>query len=209
MRSAPEVKAKIESGAMNITTVAQVQVMIRQDQTQDQIKRTPNEKRDLFTAFENKTSREVKHQIAEMRGERTFSKLHLELDEEADQLWREVKTKIAHQTMGSELNCFKALLRSFLEKTTVPKSQRSISGSTRIQKPSVTIAVPRSTRRQVLARDKHECQNCGSQHALQIDHIQPRAKFGSNDPQNLRVLCRNCNLHFAVKEFGVSATRRA
>ncbi len=55
--------------------------------------------------------------------------------------------------------------------------------------------VPGNVRYDVLARDR-KCKLCGrgpSDAILQVDHIIPRAKGGSNDPSNLQVLCAECN----------------
>lgn len=52
-------------------------------------------------------------------------------------------------------------------------------------------------------RSQAACQNCGSTHALEVDHIIPRAKGGSNEPENLRLLCHNCNQRAAIEEFGM------
>lgn len=57
-------------------------------------------------------------------------------------------------------------------------------------------------RDEIWMRADNKCEKCGSQHALQIDHIKPKAKGGSNDPDNLRLLCRNCNQRAAIEEFG-------
>ena len=51
----------------------------------------------------------------------------------------------------------------------------------------------------VLKRDKHKCQICGKSPAtypeleLEIDHITPVSKGGSNDMENLQTLCILCN----------------
>jgi len=37
------------------------------------------------------------------------------------------------------------------------------------------------------------CVECGAESDLTTDHIVPRSKGGTNDPSNLRVLCRPCN----------------
>ena len=48
-------------------------------------------------------------------------------------------------------------------------------------------------RQQILERDRFTCQECGATDALQIDHIHPRIKGGTNHPTNLQVLCQPCN----------------
>ena len=49
----------------------------------------------------------------------------------------------------------------------------------------------------ILKRDNHTCQACGATPqdgaTLEIDHIQPFSKGGTDDPDNLQVLCRECN----------------
>jgi 5-methylcytosine-specific restriction endonuclease McrA len=46
---------------------------------------------------------------------------------------------------------------------------------------------------EVFARDPHKCRCCGSSEKLTIDHIVPLTRGGSNDLDNLQILCRNCN----------------
>ena len=58
-----------------------------------------------------------------------------------------------------------------------------------------TEPVSDSVRYQVLKRDR-KCQLCGAgpDHApLQVDHILPRSQGGTNDIENLQVLCALCN----------------
>jgi len=58
-----------------------------------------------------------------------------------------------------------------------------------------TDPVPYSVRYQVLSRDR-VCQLCGATRdddRLEVDHIIPRSRGGSNDPDNLQVLCAPCN----------------
>ena len=54
-----------------------------------------------------------------------------------------------------------------------------------------------SLRFDILKRDDYRCQMCGvtakDGGKLEVDHIVPVAKNGSNDVDNLQVLCRDCN----------------
>jgi len=51
----------------------------------------------------------------------------------------------------------------------------------------------------VLARDKWKCLSCGRSSKedgvlLEVDHIIPRSKGGSDDMSNLQTLCKKCNI---------------
>lgn len=59
------------------------------------------------------------------------------------------------------------------------------------------LRVPNKTRHEVFKRDNYRCVECGATKAhtmLTIDHITPRSKGGSNDIDNLQVLCIKCNM---------------
>lgn len=51
-------------------------------------------------------------------------------------------------------------------------------------------------------RDPKTGKVCGSRHQIQIDHVKPKALGGSDDPDNLRILCRQHNLLMAERSFG-------
>jgi hypothetical protein len=48
-------------------------------------------------------------------------------------------------------------------------------------------------RQYIFDRDGRVCCECQATDNLTIDHITPRSCGGTNDPDNLRVLCRSCN----------------
>jgi len=58
-----------------------------------------------------------------------------------------------------------------------------------------TTTIPPRVRREVLARDKHQCQapGCGRTRFLEVHHIKPRNQGGSNESENLMTLCASCH----------------
>ncbi len=56
--------------------------------------------------------------------------------------------------------------------------------------------IPRKLRHEVFKRDGYRCRECGAskdETSLEIDHIVPVARGGTNDIDNLQTLCRECN----------------
>ena len=53
--------------------------------------------------------------------------------------------------------------------------------------------LPDHTRSLVLRRDRVQCVWCGSKGRLEVDHIIPWSAGGTDDMDNLRTLCHDCN----------------
>lgn len=53
--------------------------------------------------------------------------------------------------------------------------------------------VPPVSRREVLRRDNHTCQYCGSGKKLTLDHVIPRSKGGQHTWNNVVTACTGCN----------------
>ncbi|MBD3222856.1 hypothetical protein GF314_16635, partial [bacterium] len=58
-----------------------------------------------------------------------------------------------------------------------------------------TTTIPPRTRREVLARDRHRCRAPGCDHRgfLEVHHVNPRSRGGTNAPDNLITLCSACH----------------
>lgn len=53
--------------------------------------------------------------------------------------------------------------------------------------------VPPVNRREVMRRDNHTCQYCGSTRHLTIDHVMPRSRGGTHTWDNVVAACETCN----------------
>jgi 5-methylcytosine-specific restriction endonuclease McrA len=88
----------------------------------------------------------------------------------------------------------------------------STTGGWRIHSPSLVLDVPKHirlkiasgermwkvppvNRREVLRRDHHSCQYCGSNKRLTLDHVIPRAQGGLHKWNNVVTACERCNSH--------------
>lgn len=68
----------------------------------------------------------------------------------------------------------------------------------------------RAQRERVFNRDGRSCAVCGTdQGEMHIDHIIPRKVGGTHDLDNLRVLCKSCNLRKGALNDGVFLGRTA
>ena len=56
--------------------------------------------------------------------------------------------------------------------------------------------ISRRKRYEVLKRDNFSCQKCGAgaEATLEVDHINPISKGGTDEMINLQTLCKSCNL---------------
>lgn len=80
------------------------------------------------------------------------------------------------------------LIRSPSLVVSVPKHIRlKIGAAERMWK------VPPVNRREVLRRDHHTCQYCGSTKRLTLDHVIPRSRGGQHTWNNVVIACERCN----------------
>lgn len=120
----------------------------------------------------------------------------LQVDDEFMALVDKAKASIGPQPMSEVL---RRTLKAFVTKK-FRKSRRPLKRSRYI---------PQSIRADVYNRDNHQCafvsgsgHRCQETHGLQIDHIIPFSKGGSNTASNLRLLCRAHNQLLAEKLLG-------
>jgi len=68
----------------------------------------------------------------------------------------------------------------------------------------------REQRERIFSRDGRVCQLCGTDEGeMHIDHIIPRKAGGDHSLDNLRVLCKSCNLRKGALNEGVFLARQA
>ncbi|MBC7387135.1 MAG: hypothetical protein H7301_13365, partial [Cryobacterium sp.] len=108
LKEVPEVKRLVEAGTLSVSAVAKVQIHFRKEAKSGK-KSSTFEKRDLFLAMENLSSRAVDARLAEAKGEKPKLKLFIEMDEELVETWEKVKNLSAHRTNADPAAILKLL----------------------------------------------------------------------------------------------------
>jgi 5-methylcytosine-specific restriction endonuclease McrA len=63
--------------------------------------------------------------------------------------------------------------------------------------------IPADVKRAAFQKSDGRCSNCHTMNNLEYDHKLPFALGGKSDKENIRLLCKNCNLREGIKIFGL------
>lgn len=113
---------------------------------------------------------------------------HLTLENQTIEKLQRLKGMLYQRGKGNFDDILSFTLEQTLKK--VDRLQRVVH-SCRDGKHSRSIA--EGLKNAIWQRAKGKCENCGSDFCLEIDHVIPFARGGTNDLWNLRLLCHNCN----------------
>jgi hypothetical protein len=175
-----EIAAKIAEGGLNLSNIGLAQSLFNHERIMGRPP-TSEQKMEVLNRIAGKSAREAQKIAREIspgfKPARSITYDDIQ-DHELRQKLLQVQGKFAHTHPALSLPNLLHLL-----------CDRELSATSRI-------------RDEIFRRDGKKCSNCGSTYALQIDHRIPRAAGGSDDPANLRVLCRKCNQRAAIAYYG-------
>jgi len=75
----------------------------------------------------------------------------------------------------------------------VERAQATVGMGSSPRNSTARRAIPDDLKQYIWTRDQGECQACGANAEIQFDHIIPLAWGGSNNVENLQLLCGPCN----------------
>jgi hypothetical protein len=209
----PEAKEKLESGSVNLSTLSQLQYFLNKEAKEKTY--TQDMKVGLLEKIENKSQNECEREFVKISPVTKFKEKERPLTEELTQVTfvasKELMSKLealrnltAHKNPNPTTAELVEMLADMALKKLNPikeNSTQSIAAAAKRRVINFSRYIQKETRRFVWIRDEGCCQfinketniKCKSKFALQIDHIHPFSLGGSNEPENLRLLCRNHN----------------
>jgi len=201
----PAAGEKLAAGELNLSTVAQVQSAIQREEKRTGERIAREEKESLLSQIEGKTFEQTQKILAEEFPESsvtkeslrarnaTESKLTIVLEEECVRALKRARELLAHVLPEPSYACvIGRVLIDFVNKSD-PLNSSSENRKTLLLKRArgrCQFVSPTAKRR------------CTARTYLEIDHIIPRALGGTDDLENLRILCREHNQHEADRILG-------
>ena len=209
LRELPDVKEKIERGTLTLSQANQIQRAAREMKKTERALST-EEKQELILRVEHASKKETEKIITERLNlalmpieKETLHRdasvtLTMTFSAEQIEMLEQVRSMVSHAVntqSWSELCVYlakKELARRTNMRATNIATPSSSNVAATLKKRSALPARVRKTLLNPAARcqyKNHKGEQCHSSHYLQIDHIQSISSGGSNDSENLQVLC--------------------
>jgi 5-methylcytosine-specific restriction endonuclease McrA len=219
MRAVPEVKEKLNSGALNLTTVAIAQTFFKTNQA------TVEEKKVAIQKIEGCSKREAEKTLAQLFAvappekkekihfHREEATLQIVLPQEVLEKLDRIKSLRSHKNPNmSYAEVIADICEIVLKKIDPAEKTIASEKTSSISAPNVTAAgknrhskklnsryISTKLKSAIWQRDRGQCtfidtktgQRCSSKHLLQIDHETPLFFGGETARQNLRLLCHS------------------
>lgn len=225
LRAVPTADGKIQTGELNLTTLAKAQSVIRAEERRTGERLPASQKVEVAEAIVNKSLSSTERKLAEIFPEATKSleqsrvqdrgrdevRISITVKRETYEMMLKVQAALGHALPGADLAAVtEHVYKEYWKRKNPQREVRPVERSATAAVAQGKTAVSAIVRRQVFQRDNGRCQyidpvtkrRCLSEHRIEIDHIQPRALGGTNEADNLRCLCRAHNAYRAEQTFG-------
>jgi hypothetical protein len=188
----PEIKKKIDSGALSLTSASMAQSFFR-EQSLDIRKQ-----KEILQEIEGTSTRETQ-KILQQKNLTKPRTLILSLSERLIKKLAKVQEDFEDV---SELQVIEALLDQYLAKKDQAKERRETKSVPKNQR-----TITRTVKEAVYSRAHARCEyrspasgkRCMGRNHLQWDHLRPIALGGSSAEDNIRLLCFSCNQRQRLK----------
>ena len=224
LRSVPEASEKLESGDLNLTTMAKAQSIIRAQEKAARKEVSPRMKAQALETIERKATVKAEQELLAMfpeaatqvKQERVVAiseyalRLNSTIPNEVMERFKKVRDKLSHRFPNATFvdladYFFREFLQADADKNAAAAKQR-IKNENKILTPRTRRIVLREG--QCRYQDPVTGKTCAATAFVQIDHRIPRAHRGTHHGDNLRSLCATHNRLMAEKILGKLCANR-
>lgn len=190
LKELPEISEQIENGELNLMQLNQAKHFFSEEGITDK-----DQKMQVLEEITGKTLKETEETLNKKRKNPPEETINIKIKKSTLDLIREVQCLKAHthKSMDDLMVHVFTGVKSAWDPSLVKRRSSVVESGSRY--------IPAQVRAYVWERDKGKCQNCGSTYAIQLDHKHAFAKGGKTNPENLQLLCRNCNQRKGMVEF--------
>ena len=189
----PEMKEKIDSGVLSLTSASLAQSFFRDQNTETE------KQKEILKEIEGTSTRETK-KILEQKQTNKPRILNLTLKE---RLLKKLEKVQGDFEDCSELQIIEALLDQYIAKKEETKPRRETKTAPKLQR-----TITRDVKEAVYSRAHARCEyvsamsgkRCEGRTNLQWDHVRPIALGGRSEYDNIRLLCFSCNQRQRLKQ---------
>lgn len=203
LREVPDLKHDIVAGTHSLMSLAQAQVFFRAEQRQHGIRFSTQQKIKVLKRLENKSARECARELELLATNPKPRIQYVEVNEELITKLMRIRELRSHaQPAASDAELLHYIADEFLKRADPTRKQppkRKLPPALKPVSQPKRQAIPLAVRRQVWQRDNGRCTACGTRHFLELDHIRPVSRNGTNNLENLRLRCRAHNHRAAIK----------
>lgn len=199
----PEIEKKIENGNLTLSNLAKASDVFRQNDISE-----PKEREKILEKIEKLSTRECEKTLLEITDRplpppkkeikpisKTLNLLTVTLSQDGTDWLDKLKGLLANRKLSQERFYEIVFMKACLK---IESEIFKTEGRGRIYV-STTRNIPNGVKKAVFERDR-SCVKCGSSSSLQFDHIIPFSHGGKSELDNLRLLCRNCNLRQKITQ---------
>jgi hypothetical protein len=220
LQQIPEVVEKLESGSVNLSQVALLQWADRELKREMGATIPVEIKRELLAKIENQTQLKTEQMISRTlnldfspKNKTIHHKdesvtLTVTLNREQMQILEEAHSAVSHAVPEKNWACLVTYLAKKELSRRAPK-RKSVTATVvnspvrKEQRKPISQPLKKQlliNNQQCTFRDPQTGKFCGSRHFLQVDHIQSVSRGGSNEPDNLQILCGQHNRYKFTRE---------
>lgn len=190
LQEIPAIETKIESGALNLTNVASLVHFFREENIDDS-----KVKFDFIKKVEGLSTRECDLKLLQLSDKPLEKKHCLWITDSVMEKLKEYRNLKGTSDSWDEI-ISEVTVNSIAE---LEKIKFKLVKNPRPQVISESRTPTASVKREVYLRDQ-KCVKCGSKRSLHYDHKLPYALGGKSTPQNIRLLCFNCNQRERIRQ---------